>query len=262
MYLLRGCRVNLRGRSWMYLLRGRRVDLRGRDRVNLLSRNWVYLWSRSRAFLRSRNLMYLRCGAFWRSTHRMWLHCLGRLIWPNLLGHWPCCLGLRNGGPRQLAPYCRNRYRLHPFHGKGPGKGNRLRPAAVYRSKLGPIRAGRCLVLLLHSQFLQARLPQGRHFRRTRGKIHTSTAARIAHTIVGRDVGHVGNVSIVDDGVVHVRDLAVVVELVTVPISAVIPAADVPVAVVHAAVIADVAGPKSTVPTIAVRIIAPVSGSP
>ena len=192
----------------------------------------------------------------------MRLQCLDRLVGPYRLRPWFWYLRRLIGGPRQLAPYCRNRYRLHPFHGQGPGKGNRLRLAAVYRSKLGPICAGRCLVLLLHSQFLQARLSQGRHFCRTRGKIHTSTAAGIAHTIVGRDVGHVGNVSIVDDGVVHVRDLAVVIELVTVPISAIIPAADVPVAVVHAAVVADVAGPKSTVPTIAVRIIAPVSGSP
>jgi hypothetical protein len=151
---------------------------------------------------------------------------------------------------------------LQPFHGKWPGEGCRLRLPAVYSSKLGPISAGRCLVLLLHSQLLQAWLAQGGHFCRIRSKIHTPTAAGVAHTVVGRNVGHVGDVGVVDDGVVHVRDLAVVVEPVTVPIPTVVTAADIAVSVVHAPVVADVAGPKATVPTIAVRIIAPVPRGP
>ena len=62
--------------------------------------------------------------------------------------------------------------------------------------------------------------------------------------------------------VVYVRDPAVVVELVVVPISAVVAATDIAIAVVHTAIVANVAAPKTTMPSIAPGIIAPVSGSP
>jgi hypothetical protein len=55
----------------------------------------------------------------------------------------------------------------------------------------------------------------------------------------------------VNDGDVHVRHLAVVVELIVVPITAVIAAADVAVSVVHAAVVADVTSPIALVESVA-----------
>jgi hypothetical protein len=66
----------------------------------------------------------------------------------------------------------------------------------------------------------------------------------------------------VDHGVVYVGDPAVVVELVVIPIAAVITATDVAVAVIHTTVVADVASPKTTMPSIAVTVIAPVTRSP
>jgi hypothetical protein len=66
----------------------------------------------------------------------------------------------------------------------------------------------------------------------------------------------------VNDGDVDVRDLAVVVELIVVPIPAVVAAANITVAVVHAAVVADVATPIPLMPPVTARVIAPVSGSP
>jgi hypothetical protein len=55
----------------------------------------------------------------------------------------------------------------------------------------------------------------------------------------------------VDDGVVYVRNLAVVIELIMVPISAIVATANVPVAIIHAAVVPNVAAPESTMPSIA-----------
>jgi hypothetical protein len=66
----------------------------------------------------------------------------------------------------------------------------------------------------------------------------------------------------VDHGVVHIGDLAVIVELVVIPISAVITATDVTVAVIHTAVVADITSPKTTMPSIAVLVIAPIPRSP
>jgi hypothetical protein len=66
----------------------------------------------------------------------------------------------------------------------------------------------------------------------------------------------------VDHGVVHVGDAAVVIELIVIPIAAVITATDVTVAVIHTTVVADVAAPIATMPSIAVTIIAPVPRGP
>jgi hypothetical protein len=66
----------------------------------------------------------------------------------------------------------------------------------------------------------------------------------------------------VDDGSVHVCDVAVVIELVMVPIATVIATPDISIAVVHTAVIADIAAPEAAVPSITISIIAPISWSP
>jgi hypothetical protein len=66
----------------------------------------------------------------------------------------------------------------------------------------------------------------------------------------------------VNDGGVDVGDLAVVIELVVIPITAIIAAADIAVSVIHAAVVADVTAPIPLVPTITARIFAPVSWRP
>ena len=118
------------------------------------------------------------------------------------------------------------------------------------------------LICCCDPQLRQTRLAQGGQFCRGRRKIHATAATAVAHAIVVRDVGHVGDVGVADDSGVHVRDLAVVAELVVVPISAVITATDITVAVIHTTVVADVASPKSTMPSITVAVIAPVPRSP
>jgi cytosine/uracil/thiamine/allantoin permease len=66
----------------------------------------------------------------------------------------------------------------------------------------------------------------------------------------------------VDDGVVYVRDPTVVIELVVVPISAVVAATNIAVAVIHTTIVANIAAPKTAMPAIAPRIVAPVSRCP
>jgi hypothetical protein len=55
----------------------------------------------------------------------------------------------------------------------------------------------------------------------------------------------------VDDGVVYICNPAVVIELIMVPISAIVATAHVAVAIIHTAVVSDVTAPKSTMPSIA-----------
>ena len=137
------------------------------------------------------------------------------------------------------------------LHGKRPSYGHRLRLTAVHGSKLSTIGAGRHLDLLLHAQLLRPWLTQSLQFSPARGKVYPPAAATITNPVVGRDVGHVGDVSVVDDGVVYVRHPAVVIELIMVPISAIVATANVAVAIIHTAVVSDVTAPKSTMPSIA-----------
>lgn len=147
--------------------------------------------------------------------------------------------------------YGRNHDRLPPFDGKWLGHHDRLRSPTILRHELGPVVAGFYLDLLLDLQSRQTRLTQGGQFCRGRGKIDPTAATAVAHAVVGRDVGHVGDVGVANDGGVYVRDLTVVAELVVVPIATVITATDITVAVIHTTVVADVASPKATMPAIA-----------
>jgi hypothetical protein len=166
-------------------------------------------------------------------------------------------------GPRQLPLlYGRNHTRLTPLHGKRSAHDYGLRLAPVGGYKLRPVGAGGDPVLLLHPQLRQTWLAQCSQFCRGRRKIHSPATTAVAHTVIGGDVGHVGDVGVVDDGSVHVRDVAVVIELVVVPVATVIATPDISIAVVHAPVIANVAAPEATVPSITISIIAPISWGP
>jgi hypothetical protein len=165
--------------------------------------------------------------------------------------------------PRQWALlYGRNHNRLTPLHGKRSAHDYGLGLAAVGGYKLRTVGAGGHPVLLLHPQLRQTWLAQCSQFGRAWRKIHSPAAAAVTHAVVGRDVGHVGDVGVVDDGSVHVCDVAVVIELVMVPIATVIATPDISIAVVHTAVIADIAAPEAAVPSITISIIAPISWSP
>jgi hypothetical protein len=149
-----------------------------------------------------------------------------------------------------------------PLDGKRPVHYYCLRLPAVDGGELCTVGAGGDPVLLLDPQLSQTWLPQGSQLCRARREIHSPATTAVAHAVVVRDVGHVGDVGIVDDGVVYVRDPTVVVELVVVPISAVVAATNIAVAVIHTTIVANVAAPKAAMPSIAPRIGAPVSRCP
>jgi len=167
-----------------------------------------------------------------------------------------------DGSRRWTLLYNRSLNWFTPLDGKRPVHYNGLRLTAVYGGELRAVGACGHPVLLLDPQLSETRLPQSRQLCTGRREIHSPTATAVAHAVVVRDVGHVGDVGIVDDGVVYVRDPAVVVELVVIPITAVVAASNIPVAVVDTAIVANVAAPKAAMPSIAPRIIAPVSGCP
>jgi hypothetical protein len=106
------------------------------------------------------------------------------------------------------------------------------------------------------------RLTQGGQFGSAGRKIYAATTTAVAYSVVGRDIRDVANVRVVNDSDVDVRNPAVVVELVVIPVSAVVAAPNIAVSVVHAAIVADVMTPIALVPAVAVCIIAPVSGGP
>ena len=166
-------------------------------------------------------------------------------------------------GRGQLPLLCgRSHNRLTPFHRKRSAHDYGLRLAAVGGYKLRTVGAGGDPILLLHPQLRQTWLPQSSQFCRGWPKIHSPAATAVTHAVVGRDVGHIGDVGVVNNGGVHVRYVAVVIELVVVPVPTVIATPDISIAVVHAPVIADVAAPETTVPAITPSVIAPVTGSP
>jgi hypothetical protein len=148
------------------------------------------------------------------------------------------------------------------LNGQRLGDDNCLRLSTIHCCKLGSVLTGLLLVLLLHGQRRQATHAHGGQLRSRGRKIDTSAAATVTDTVIRCDVGHVRDVGVVYVGHVYIRDLAVVIELVIVPITTVVAAADVAVAVIHAAIVADVAAPGSTVKAVAAGYRAPVSRRP
>ena len=159
------------------------------------------LYRRSRPFLLNR-VLYLRSRPFLLNrVLYLWRRPL-LLDWRRLplRLHRPCCLDRLVGRPRQLALLdCCNCDRLTPFDRQGLAQYHRLRPATVHRRKLRPVGGCPHLVLLLDGQRGQTGLAQGGQFRRSRGKIHATTPTAIAHAVVRGDIGHVGDVGVVND---------------------------------------------------------------
>src|ERR1700747_1416049 len=90
-----------------------------------------------------------------------------------------------------------------------------------------------------------------------------STVVADARVVVGvvvdRDVVHV---HVPDDGGVYVRDGAVVVEVIAVPVAAFVASAEVTVAVVNPPVVADVRSPIAVAPHVMAAEPSPVTGGP
>src|ERR1700736_3027644 len=85
-----------------------------------------------------------------------------------------------------------------PLDGKRPIHDYRLRLPAVDGGKLSAVRGGGRPVLLLDPQLSETRLPQSSQLCRGRRKIHPPATTDVAHAVVVSNVGHVGDVGIVD----------------------------------------------------------------
>jgi hypothetical protein len=92
----------------------------------------------------------------------------------------------------------------------------------------------------------------GGHFRRTRLIPHAAVAAVEADPIIGGDILYAVVVYVLHLIRVHVVDGAVVVEVIAVPVAALVPIADITEAIVDTAVVADVPAPVAMVESVVV----------
>jgi hypothetical protein len=91
---------------------------------------------------------------------------------------------------------------------------------------------------------------------------HQAAAASVVADPVVIDDCDIVNVDVPDDRRIHACDGAVVVEVVVIPIAALIARAKVAVAVIHAAIKAQVRSPVAVVPQVAVAVEAPIARRP
>jgi hypothetical protein len=127
--------------------------------------------------------------------------------------------------------------------------------------KLPAVGLGLPHVLHLGGQRSYSGFVQNRQFGGGRPGVESASTSHIAHVYVG-DVRDSVVIHIVNDSGVHVVDRAVVSKLVMIPIPALIAAADITVAVIDAAVVANVMTPIPVVPAIATVVISPVGRGP
>ncbi len=120
----------------------------------------------------------------------------------------------------------------------------RLHMLSLDRGRLRVLRVGVCLL------------------RRSRTRTDSTGAAVIAHMVHGGGVDYGLAVDIVNYGDVHVIHRGVVAEVSVIPISAAVAGAAVAVAVVHAAVEADLCAPIAAIPGVSIAAPTPIARSP
>ena len=136
-------------------------------------------------------------------------------------------------------------------------------PGMVDAGKLGPVGAGKVLVLDLRPHGRSMLFMPGRQFRWSCPDLQAARTADETHACAPLAViVHAALVDVVHDGDVHVVVGAVVVEMAASPITALVAEADVTKAVVDSAVEAYVRPPIATVKAVAAMPEAPVSGGP
>ena len=121
------------------------------------------------------------------------------------------------------------------------------RASMICIGELGPVGARRTLILHLGRHRCSVRLMHGRQFRRPRRRPDASRSAVITYAGVVRVVGHRTTINVVHHGDVHVIDRAVVVEMAAAPVTALVAVSYVAIAVVDAAIVADVLAPVARV---------------
>jgi hypothetical protein len=145
--------------------------------------------------------------------------------------------------------------------GDGAGRGDHCGTALVYVVELLAVLRGFTLVLQLRGHGRNTRPSIGYKFGRLRTDVDATATAVVRDTIGVVDDDR-AVIHIRDAGDVNVVDGAVVVEVMALPVSAVISVAGVPVAVVNAAVEADVWPPEAAVKDVETVEEAPVTGGP
>jgi len=146
----------------------------------------------------------------------------------------------------------------------GPGSGDDRRTALVDVIKLLTVAGGLALVLDLGSHWRDAWTAHSCNLSWLRSDGDAASATVIGDAVVDGGVvdDHRAVVDVGDAGDVDAIDRTVVVEVVPVPVAAVITAAGVAEAIVDAAVEADVESPEAAMEAVTATVEAPVTGGP
>jgi hypothetical protein len=135
--------------------------------------------------------------------------------------------------------------------------------AMVYVGKLRPIGAGNVLILDLCPHGRSMLFMASRQFRGSGAHLQSALSAVEAHTdAAAAIISHGTVVNVMHNRSIHIVVGAVVVEMPTAPVAALVADADIAEAVIDAAIEADMRTPVATVKPIAVIVVAPVAGRP
>jgi hypothetical protein len=141
-------------------------------------------------------------------------------------------------------------------------------PSLVLVIELRPVLRSLTLHLYLRSHRSIALLVQHGNFCRTRLRLNSRASSIEAHSVHGRPIGssaihhHVMHVHVANHSGVHAIHTRVVVKTTAVPISAVVAVTGVAIAIVDAAVEANMQAPESVVEALAIAYVAPIAGRP
>jgi len=177
------------------------------------------------------------------------------------------CFGLRRSRrsrfPRSYWTNCRCRTNAL-VRSKRPLSHEYRRFAMIDRGKLGAIGSRRPRELHLRLHRRRVRCAEGRNFSRTGTNLDPLWAAVEAHTVVhNRPVDD--DSAVVDVGNVHaakVIDSAVVGEVITMPVAALVANSHIAESIIHAAVKADIAAPIAVIEAVASTDETPISRRP
>jgi hypothetical protein len=131
------------------------------------------------------------------------------------------------------------------------------RAAMIGIGKLGAVSAGGTLILHLSTHGRRVRLMHRYKLRRTRRRPDTTRTAVITHAGVVGVVVHRAAVDVVHHRDVDVIDRTVVIEMAAAPVTALVAESYVAIAVIDAAVVADVLAPVARVKPVGVIPVAP-----
>ncbi len=140
---------------------------------------------------------------------------------------------------------------------------NRLRLAVIDVEELRTILSRLPRVHCLRRQWRQVPFTRRLQLRWSGTRFNAAVAASIADAVIVVIVdGHVVHVDIPYDRRVYIRDRAVVIEIVVVPVATVIATANISMPIVDAAVVADMRSPVAVIPAVTIVHPAPVAGCP